>query len=82
MRKLLAWPVALALLLSAGAAFAKSNIADKYRAGMIPRFVKYVQIDSMSDVNAEWMTPGQEKMAQALYEDIKSFGFPTHFSAD
>lgn len=82
MRKLLAWPVALALLLSAGAAFAKSNIADKYRAGMLPRFVKYVQIDSMSDVNAEWMTPGQEKMAQALYEDIKAFGFPTHFSAD
>ena len=89
MRKLFAWPVTLALLLCAGLASAgilliptNATIADKYRAGMIPRFVKYVQIDSMSDVNAEWMTPGQEKMAQALYEDIKSFGFPTHFSAD
>ena len=83
MRKLLAWPVVFALLFSAAAAaFAQTNIADKYRTGMIPRFVKYVQIDSMSDVNAEWMTPGQEKMAQALYEEIKAFGFPTYFSKD
>ncbi len=82
MRKLLAWPVVFALLFSAAAAFAQTNIADKYRTGMIPRFVKYVQIDSMSDVNAEWMTPGQEKMAQALYEEIKTFGFPTYFSKD
>ncbi len=59
-----------------------SGIADRYRAGMIPRFVKYVQIGSMSDVNAEWMTPGQETMAQVLYEDIKEFGFPTHLSQD
>ena len=60
----------------------QAKLAEKYRAGMIPRFVKYVQIDSMSDNAAEWMTPGQEKMAQALYEDIRAFGFPTHFSED
>ena len=91
MKKLLALPLALVLFFGAGAAVAgnpgirvrhNSSIMDKYRAGMIPRFTKYVQIDSMSDVNAEWMTPGQEKMAQALYEDIKAFGFPTHFSKD
>ncbi len=49
---------------------------------MIPRFVQYVQISSMSDTNAEWMTPGQEKMANVLYEEVKQFGFPTHFSQD
>ncbi len=82
MRKLLAWPVVAALLISTGAAFAQSNITDKYRATMIPRFVKYVQIGSMSDNNAEWMTPGQEEMAQVLYEEIKAFGLPTYFSKD
>jgi tripeptide aminopeptidase len=60
----------------------QAKLAEKYRAGMIPRFVKYVQIDSMSDNAAEWMTPGQEKMAQALYEDIRAFGFPTYLSED
>ena len=82
MKKLLAWPVVAALFLSAGLACAQSNIADKYRAGMLPRFVSYVQIGSMSDNSAEWMTPGQEEMAQALYNDIKAFGFPTYFSKD
>ena len=82
MRKLLALPLALVLLFGAGIASAKGNLADKYRADMLPRFIKYVQIDSMSDVNAEWMTPGQEKMAQALYEEIKAFGLPTYFSED
>ena len=82
MKKLLAWPVIAALFLSGVTAFAQGNIADKYRAGMLPRFLSYVQIGSMSDNNAEWMTPGQEKMAQALYDEIKAFGFPTYFSKD
>ena len=82
MRKLFAWPVVLALIFSAGAASAQGNVANKYRSGMIDRFVKYVQTGSMSDNSAEWMTPGQEEMAQILYEDIKGFGFPTYFSKD
>lgn len=82
MRKLLAYSVALALFLSAAPVFAQSSIADKYRAGMIPRFLSYVTIGSMSDYNAEWMTPGQEEMANALYEEVKGFGFPTYFSND
>lgn len=82
MKKLLAWPVIAALFLTANAAFAQSNVADKYRAGMLPRFVSYVQIGSMSDNSAEWMTPGQEEMAETLYKEIKAFGFPTHFSKD
>ncbi len=83
MKKLFAWPIVAALLLGAqAAAFAQASMLNKYRKTMIPRFVQYVQIDSMSDNNAEWMTPGQEKMAQALYEDIKQYGFDTHFSAD
>lgn len=82
MRKLLAYTVALALFLSAAPVFAQSNVADKYRAGMIPRFLSYVTIGSMSDYDAEWMTPGQEEMANALYEEVKAFGFPAHFSAD
>ncbi len=68
--------------LKSSASAPQAKLAEKYRAGMIPRFVKYVQIDSMSDNAAEWMTPGQEKMAQALYEDIRAFGFPTYLSED
>ena len=82
MKKLLAWPLVAALFLSGATAFAQGKIADKYRAEMLPRFVSYVQIDSMSDNQAEWMTPGQEKMAQFLYDEIKAFGFPTYFSKD
>lgn len=82
MKKLFAWPVVLALVFCAGAAQAQGSLADKYRAGMLPRFLAYVQIDSQSDNDAEWMTPGQAKMAQALYNEIKAFGFPTHFSKD
>lgn len=83
MKKLFAWPVVLlTLLLGLNAAFAQNNLADKYRAGMLPRFLAYVQIDSQSDNDAEWMTPGQEKMAQTLYKDIQAFGFPTHLSKD
>lgn len=82
MKKLLAWPIIAAFFLSASMAFAQGKIADKYRAGMLPRFLSYVQIGSMSDNSVEWMTPGQEKMAEVLYNEIKAFGFPTHFSKD
>lgn len=82
MKKIFGWPVVLALLLGANAAFAQNGVAEKYRAGMLSRFLAYTQIDSQSDNDAEWMTPGQEKMAQTLYEEIKSFGFPTHLSKD
>ena len=72
----------LSFVLMTATASAHPSITSRYRSQMLPQFIKYVQIDSMSDDNAEWMTPGQEKMAQVLYEDIKKFGFPTHFSAD
>ena len=78
----MAWPVILAFIFCGTCCFAQADLANKYRAGMIPTFVKYAKIGSMSDDNAEWMTPGQEKMAQVLYEDVKALGFPTHFSAD
>lgn len=38
---------------------------------MIPSFVRYAKIGSMSDDNAEWMTPGQEVMANVLEQDIQ-----------
>ncbi len=82
MRKLVTWALLLTLLCGANPVFAQGNVADKYRSGMIERFVKYAQIGSMSDYNAEWMTPGQEQIAQALYEEIKSFGLPTYLSED
>ena len=56
----------------AAVAFAQNNLAAKYRADMLPLFVKYASIGSMSDNDAEWMTPGQEKMAAILVEDIKA----------
>lgn len=70
------------LLFSVSSVLAQSNITAKYRSQMIPRFLRYVQINSMSSNEAEWMTPGQEKIADLLYEEVKAFGFPTHYSAD
>ena len=71
-----------AFLFSTVAVFAQSNLAAQYRSGMLPMFLEYVQIGSMSDYKAEWMTPGQKKMAKRLYQDIVPFGFPTYFSED
>lgn len=82
MKKLISVFSVLVLVCSVNIAVAKSLNPSAYRAQMIPQFVKYAKIDSMSDDNAEWMTPGQEKMAQVLYEDIKALGLPTHLSAD
>ncbi|MBR3632336.1 MAG: tripeptide aminopeptidase PepT [Elusimicrobiaceae bacterium] len=83
MKKLISVLSVLVLLCSVNIAVAKSFNPSAYRAQMIPQFVKYAKIDSMSEDNdAQWMTPGQEEMARVLYEDIKIFGFPTHFSAD
>lgn len=82
MKKSLVFLTVLTFLVSTPAAFAQNQLAKKYRAQMIPMFVKYAQVGSMSDDNAEWMTPGQEKMANMLYEEIQAFGFPTHFSED
>jgi len=82
MKKTLVFLAVLSFLFSAPAAFSQNRLAQKYRAQMIPMFVRYAQVGSMSDDNAEWMTPGQEKMANMLYEEIQAFGFPTHFSDD
>ena len=82
MRKYAVLFVVAALLGSAPAVFAQNKLAQKYRAQMIPMFVKYAQVGSMSDDNAEWMTPGQEEMAQMLYNDITAMGYKPHFSAD
>ena len=69
-------------LLSTSTIFAQSQLAQKYRAGMLPMFLHYVQQESMSTNSGEWMTPGQEKMAELLYNEAKEFGFPTHLSQD
>ncbi len=82
MKKSKAVSVLLALFVCATAAFAQGTLADQYRAGMLPRFVEYTKIASQSDNDAEWMTPGQEEMAQILYKDIQAFGFPTYLSKD
>lgn len=82
MKKFFAYFVLAALCLTGAEAFAGGDVADGYRAGMIPRFVKYVQTDSRSDNDAEWMTPGQEKMARLLFQEIRAFGFPAHLSSD
>lgn len=85
MKKLVAWSVVLALLLCSSISFAQSsldNLANKYRSGMIPMFVRYVQVGSMSDNDAEWMTYGQAEMANILYQDIVAMGYKPHFSAD
>lgn len=81
MKKIL---LSVLVLLVGGSSFvaAQGKLAEKYRADMVPMFVKYVKIGSMSDDNAEWMTPGQEKMAQVLYDDIVAMGYTPHFSAD
>ncbi len=71
-----------AVLVSTSSLCAQNNLANKYRAQMLPMFVKYAQVGSMSDDNAEWMTPGQEEMAQMLYQDIVAMGYKPHFSAD
>lgn len=82
MKKLISVLSVLLFVFSSYTAVAKSLHPADYRAQMIPLFVKYAKIDSMSDNNAEWITPGQEQMARVLYEDIKALGFPTHLSAD
>lgn len=82
MKKLFVYFILAVFGLTGMQSFASEGLTDRYRAGMIPCFVKYVQIDSMSDNDAEWMTPGQEKMVKGLFQDIKAFGFPTHFSSD
>ncbi len=82
MKKNKAVSVLLALFVCATAAFAQGTLADRYRAGMLPRFVEYAKVASQSDNDAEWMTPGQEEMAQILYKDIQAFGFPTYLSKD
>lgn len=87
MNKLLKWPVVLLCVCTAAAALAQNNLAQKYRAGMIPMFVEYAQIGSMSDDSAEWMTPGQEQMAARLEQDLQAIlknapDFRLHVSAD
>lgn len=82
MRKIAVLSVVAALLASAPALFAQNKVAQQYRGQMLPMFVKYVQQDSMSDDNVEWMTPGQEKMAQMIYDDIVAMGYKPYFSAD
>ncbi|MBO7238605.1 MAG: M20/M25/M40 family metallo-hydrolase [Elusimicrobiaceae bacterium] len=82
MRKYAVLSVAVTLLFCAPAVFAQNKLAQKYRAQMLPMFLRYVQQESMSTNSGEWMTDGQEKMANMLYQEIRAFGFPTHFSKD
>ncbi len=86
MKKIISLIVAV-FVCSASCLFAQNNLAYKYRAQMLPMFLDYVQIDSMSDNDAEWMTPGQEKMAARLEQDIQKIikgknDFHLHVSAD
>lgn len=82
MKKFFTYFVLAALCWTGAEAFAGRDVTDGYRAGMIPRFVRYVQTDSMSDNDAEWMTPGQANMYNILFQEIRAFGFPTHLSSD
>ncbi len=87
MKKFLAWPVVVGLLLATPLLFAQNSLAESYRAQMLPMFLDYIQIGSMSDNDAEWMTPGQEEMAARLEQDIQQLihgqkGFHLHVSAD
>lgn len=87
MKKFLAWPIVVGLLLATPLLFAQNSLAESYRAQMLPMFLDYIQIGSMSDNDAEWMTPGQEEMAARLEQDIQQLihgqkGFHLHVSAD
>ena len=51
-------------------------LAAKYRKTLFERFLKYTTYDSQSADDQD-ITPEQIQTAQKLYEEIKSFGFPT-----
>lgn len=52
------------------------NLVTKYRPILFKRFLKYTTYDSQS-ANDQDITEDQIQTAKKLYEEIKSFGFPT-----
>lgn len=54
-------------------------LAAQYRTQLFDRFLTYTTYDSQSD-NDQDITPEQIETAKKLYEQIKSFGFPTTLS--
>ena len=55
------------------------TLASHYRSVMFDRFLTYTTYDSQSDNDLD-ITPEQIETAKKLYEQIKSFGFPTTLS--
>lgn len=85
-KKLLA--LLLSTLLLSTTAFARAprsvmpdnrTLASHYRSVMFDRFLTYTTYDSQSDNDLD-ITPEQIETAKKLYEQIKSFGFPTTLS--
>ncbi len=85
-KKLLA--LLLSTLLLSTTAFARAPrsvmpdnraLANHYRSVMFDRFLTYTTYDSQSDNDLD-ITPEQIETAKKLYEQIKSFGFPTSLS--
>jgi len=85
-KKLLA--LLLSTLLLSTTAFARAPrsvmpdnraLANHYRSVMFDRFLTYTTYDSQSDNDLD-ITPEQIETAKKLYEQIKSFGFPTTLS--
>ena len=85
-KKLLA--LLLSTLLLSTTAFARAprsvmpdnrTLANHYRSVMFDRFLTYTTYDSQSDNDLD-ITPEQIETAKKLYEQIKSFGFPTSLS--
>ena len=85
-KKLLA--LLLSTLLLSTTAFARAprsvmpdnrTLASHYRSVMFDRFLTYTTYDSQSDNDLD-ITPEQIETAKKLYEQIKSFGFPTSLS--